>query len=116
MSRKCIRLCRGLHKPPSTLPRNVCVGRNLTFKVDMARAVTVQSSGSPLKVLKQFANNFLSGDVIPVRCGLLTNEAKFLFFAKFQNLTMKLVAVVFSLSPFCSYFVSLVSMQISEPC
>ena len=29
---------------------------------------------------------------------------------------MKLLAAVLSLSPFCSYSVSLVSMQISEPC
>jgi len=45
---------------------------------------------------------------------VLTNKAKVLFFAKFQNLTMKLFPA--ALSPFCSYSVSLVSMQISEPC
>ena len=45
---------------------------------------------------------------------MLTNKAKVLFFAKFQNLTMKLFPA--ALSPFCSYSVSLVSMQISEPC
>ena len=31
--------------------------------------LTVQSSGSPLKVLKQSANNFFSGDVIPGATG-----------------------------------------------
>jgi len=36
------------------------------------------------------------------RCGLHANEAKFLFFEKFQNLTMKLFAAALSLSPFCS--------------
>jgi len=51
-----------------------------------------------------------------VRCDLLANKAKFLFFAKFQYLTTKLFAAVLSLSPFCSYSVSLVSMHISEPC
>ena len=50
------------------------------------------------------------------RCGLLANKAKIFFLAKFQNLTMKLFAAVLSLSPFCSYSVSLVSMQISESC
>ena len=50
------------------------------------------------------------------RCDLLANKAKFLFFANFLTLTMKLFAVVLSLSPFCSYSVSLVTMQISEPC
>ena len=72
--------------------------------------------GRPLKILKQSVNNYFSDDVIPGRCGLLANKAKFLFLAKFQNLTMKLFAAVLSLSPFCSYSVSLVSMQISEPC
>jgi len=55
-------------------------------------SLTVQSSGRQLKVLKQCANNFFSGDVIPGRYGPLANKAKFLFFAKFQNLTMKLFA------------------------
>jgi len=67
------------------------------------------------------ANNLFSGDVIPgsygpLRSALLANKAKFLFFAKFRNLTMKLFAAVLSISPFCSYSVSLVSMQIGEPC
>ena len=35
--------------------------------------MTVQSSGSRLKVVKQSSNNFFSGDVIPGRSGLLTN-------------------------------------------
>ena len=47
---------------------------------------------------------------------MLASKAKFLFFAKLQNLAMKLFAAVLFLSPFCSYSVSLVSMQISEPC
>jgi len=33
--------------------------------------LTVQSSGSPIKVLKQSANNLFSGDVIPDRYGPL---------------------------------------------
>jgi len=82
----------------------------------MARPLTVQSSGSPLKVLKQSANKFFSGDVIPGRCGLLGNKAKLLFFANFHKVTMKGFPAVISLLPFCTYSVSLVSMQISEPC
>jgi len=68
------------------------------------------------KVLKQSVNDFFSGDVIPGHYGLLANMAKLCFFAKFQNLTMKLFAAVLSLSLFCSYSVSLVSMQMSEAC
>jgi len=60
----------------------------------MARAATVQSSGRPLKVLKQSANNVCSGDVIPGRCDVLANKATFLFFAKYENRTMKLFAVL----------------------
>ena len=82
----------------------------------MARAANSPVFGLPLKILKQSANNFFSCDVITGRCGLLAIKAKFLFFANFQNLTMKGFAAVFSLSSFCSYCVSLVSMQISEPC
>ena len=37
--------------------------------IEMARAAAVQSSGCPLKVLKQSANNFFSGDVIPGATG-----------------------------------------------
>jgi len=83
--------------------------------VEMARATSSLVFGPSAKVLKQFANNFFNGNVIPGHCGMLANKAKFLFFAKFQNLTMKLFAAFLSLSPFCSYSVSLVSMQISEP-
>ena len=39
--------------------------------------LTVQSSGSPLKVLKQSANNFFSGDVIPGRYGPLRSACQF---------------------------------------
>ena len=74
---------------------------------------TVQSSGSPLKVLKQAANNCFSGDVIPGRCSLLAEN---FFFAKFQNLTKSFVAAVLSILPLCQRSVSLVSTQISEPC
>jgi len=35
------------------------------------------------------------------RCGLLANEAKFLHFAKFQTLPMKLFAAVLSISTIC---------------
>jgi len=82
----------------------------------MARAADSLVVGPSAEGLKQSAKKFFSGDVIPGRCGLLANKAKFFIFAKFQNLTMKLSAAVLSLSPFCSYSVSLVSMQISEPC
>ena len=39
--------------------------------IEMARAAAVQFSGCPLKVLKQSASNFFSGDVIPGRYGPL---------------------------------------------
>jgi len=82
----------------------------------MSRAANSPVFRPPLKILKQSANNFFSGDVILGRCGVLANEANFCFFVKFQNLTMKLFAAVLSVSLSCSYSVSLVSMQISEPC
>ena len=47
--------------------------------LEMARVANSKSSGSPLKVLKQSANKYFSGYVIPVRCGLLANEVKISF-------------------------------------
>ena len=85
--------------------------------IEMARAAAVQSSGCPLKVLKQSANNFFSGDVIPGRCGQLQSaRRRFLFCAKFQNLTTNFFAAVLSILPLCQRSVSLVFTQISEPC
>ena len=49
----------------------------------MARAADSLVVGPSAEGLKQSANKFFSGDVIPGRCGLLANKAKFLIFAKF---------------------------------
>ena len=51
-------------------------------------------------VFGQSANNFFSSDVIPGCYGLLANQAKIFVFAKFQNLTRKYFAAVFSILPF----------------
>ena len=48
---------------------------------EMARAANIPVFGPSAKVLKQSANTFFSGVVIPGRCGLLASKAKFLFFA-----------------------------------
>ena len=78
--------------------------------------LAVQSSGRPLKVLKQSANNCFSGDVIPGRYGLLQSaRQKFFSFAKFQNLTTNFFAAVLSILPLCQRSVSPASTQISEP-
>ena len=84
--------------------------------LEIARAANSPVFGPSAKGFETVRQQLFSGDVIPGRYGLLANKAKFLFFAKFQNLTMKLFAAVLFLSPFCLYSVSLVSLQISEPC
>ena len=54
------------------------------FGLEMVWAANSPVFGSPLKVLKQSASNFFSGDVIPGRCGLLDNWRKFLFLQSFK--------------------------------
>ena len=83
----------------------------------MARAANSPVLGPSDKVLKQSASNFFSDDITPGRYGPLQSaRQKFLFFAKFHNLTKNIFAAVLSILPFCQRSVSLVSMQISEPC
>jgi len=54
----------------------------------MARAANSPIFGPSAKVLKQSASNFFSDDVISGRYGPLQSaRQKFLFFAKFHNLT-----------------------------
>ena len=56
--------------------------------VELARAANSPVFGPSAKVLKQSASNYLSDDVIPGRYGPLQSaRQKFLFFAKFHNLT-----------------------------
>ena len=74
----------------------------------MARPLAVQSSGRPLKVLKQSANNCFSGDVIQgLYRPLQSARRKFLFFAKFQNLTTNFFAAALSILPLCQRSVCL---------
>jgi len=83
----------------------------------MARAANSPVSRPSATVLKQSVSNFFSDDVIPGRYGPLQSARQnFLFFAKFHNLTNNIFAAVLSILPFCQRSVSLVSMQISEPC
>jgi len=83
----------------------------------MALAGNSPVFGRPLKVLKQSVNNCSEGDVIAGGYGpLLSTCRKFVFFAKFQNLTTTFFAAVLSILPLCQSSVSLVSTQITEPC
>jgi len=67
----------------------------------MALAANSPVFGRPLKVLKHSVNNCSSGDVIPGCCGLLLSASrKFVFFAKFQNLTTNFLLLFF---PFYRY-------------
>ena len=50
----------------------------------MARAADSLVVGPSAEGLKQSAKKFFSGDVIPGRCGLLANKAKFLFLQSFK--------------------------------
>ena len=98
-----------------TLWRRFC-SQTRNLKERWHGLLTVQSPGRPLKVLKQSAYNFFSGDVIPGCYGLLQSaRRRFLFFAKIQILTTIFLAAVLSNLPLCQRSVSLVSTQITEP-
>jgi len=99
-----------------TLWRRFC-SQTRNLKERWHGLLTVQSPGRPLKVLKQSAYNFFSGDVISGCYGLLQSaRRRFLFFAKIQILTTIFLAAVLSNLPLCQRSVSLVSTQSSEPC
>ena len=90
---------------------------NAHRQLEMAWAANSPVFGPSVTVLKQSASNFFSDDVIPGRYGPLQSARQnFLFFAKFHNLTKNIFAAVISILRFCQPSVSLVSMQISEPC
>ena len=80
--------------------------------------VTVQSSGSPLKVLKRPLTIFLAVTSFRAAAVCSPIRRKFLFLQSFQNqnLTKKCFAAVLSILPLCCCSVSLVSTQTSEPC
>jgi len=62
----------------------------------MAQPANSPVFGPSEKVLKQSANNCFSGDVILGRYGPLQSaRRKFLFFAKFKNLTTRAPIAVF---------------------
>ena len=75
-----------LHCIVSNLKRISWMSRML--QLEMARAANRPVFGPSATVLKQSASNFFSDDVIPGRYGPLQSvRQKFLFFAKFHNLT-----------------------------
>jgi len=64
--------------------------------LEMARAANSLVFGPSDKVLKQFASKFFSDDVIPGCYGPLhAARQKFLFFAKFHNLTTNIFCCCF---------------------
>ena len=90
--------------------------------LEMPRPLGVRSSGSPLKVLKQSANNFFSGDVIPGRYGSLQSARQLgenFCFWKVLKSNKKMFcccSLHFTVLLMFCFTCSLVSTQTSELC
>jgi len=90
LQRQVAKLASGLFYRWSLLRNNKMAAKSskVYFKLEMARTANSPVFGPSAKVLKQSASNFFSDDVIPGRYKPLQSaRQKFLFSAKFHNLT-----------------------------